>query len=98
MKVPFARIAYLLVFLCAASYAFVTLRGPKGVPALFEKQRQIRAIEQQNADLAREIERKRAHIKRLESSPAQQELEIRDRLKLLHPGEKVFITGEPEQK
>ena len=98
MKVPIARIAYLLVFLCAVSYAFVTLRGSKGVPALLEKQRQIRLIEQQNADMAKEIERKREHIKRLENSPAQQELEIRERLKLVHPGEKIFITGEPDKK
>jgi len=98
MKVPFARIAYLLVFLSAASYAFVALHGPKGVPALLERQRQIRQIEQQNADLAKEIERKRAHIKRLENSPAEQELEIRDRLKLIRPGEKVFITGEPDKR
>jgi cell division protein FtsB len=98
MKAPFARIAYLVVFLFVAGYALVTLRGPRGIPALFEKQRQIRTIEQQNADLAKEIERRRDHIKRLEHSPDEQELEIRDRLKLVHPGEKVFITGEPDKK
>lgn len=98
MKVPFARIAYLFVFLGAISYAVVTLCGPRGVPALLEKQKQIRLIEQQNADLAKEIERKRARIQRLGSSPAEQELEIRERLKLVHPGEKIFITGEPDKK
>jgi cell division protein FtsB len=97
MKVPFARLVYLVLFLCAASYAVVALRGPKGVPALLEKQRLTRQIEQQNADLARQIERKRAHIKRLQSSQAEQELEIRERLKLVHPGEKIFITGEPDK-
>ena len=98
MKASFARFAYLLVFLSVASYALVTLRGPKGVSALLEKQRQIRVIEQQNADLAKDVERRREHIGRLQDSPAQQELEIRDRLKLVHPGEKVFITGEPDKK
>ena len=54
------------------------------------------AIRGYNAQLARDIERMRDHIKRLESNPSEQELEIRQRLKLLKPGEKVYITGKPE--
>jgi cell division protein FtsB len=52
-------------------------------------------MQQRNAKLDREIERMREHIKRLTDNPAQQELEIRERLKLVKPGEKVYITGEP---
>jgi cell division protein FtsB len=74
------------------------LRGPKGIPALIAKQHQIEQAEKQNADLARQIERQREHIQRLANSPADQELEIRERLKLVHPGEKVFITGQPDKK
>ena len=98
MKVPFLRISYVVAFLLVAGYAAATLRGPKGIPALIAKQHQIDAAEKRNADLAREIERQRDHIRRLANSPAEQELEIRERLKLVHPGEKVFITGEPEKK
>jgi cell division protein FtsB len=95
MKAHFARIAYLAAFLAVLSYAFFTLRGPHGIPALLERQRQIQDMQERNAKLDREIERMREHIKRLTDSPAQQELEIRDRLKLVKPGEKVYITGEP---
>lgn len=98
MKVPFLRISYLVAFLLVAGYAVITLRGPKGIPALIAKQHQIEQAEKQNADLARQIERQREHIQRLANSPADQELEIRERLKLVHPGEKVFITGQPDKK
>jgi len=98
MKAPLARFACVIVFLMAVGYAFFTLRGPKGIPALLEKQRQIQEIEKRNAGLARENERKREHIKRLSDDPAEQELEIRQRLKLAHPGEKIYIVGEREKK
>ena len=98
MKAPLARLAYVTVFLAVTSYAFFTLRGPKGIPGLVEKQRQIQEMEKRNTELAREIEQKREHIKRLADSPAEQEKEIRQRLKLVHPGEKIYIVGEPEKK
>ena len=96
MKAPLVKMAYSVAFLAAASYAFFTLRGPHGIPALLERQRQIQDMQQRNTKLDREIERMRDHIKRLESNPSEQELEIRQRLKLLKPGEKVYITGKPE--
>ena len=89
---------YAIAFLLVASYAFVTLHGPKGVQALIDKRAQIHDMEKRNADLAKDIERKREHIKRLGDNSAEQELEIRERLKLIRPNEKVFITGEPENK
>ena len=49
-------------------------------------------------EAAKEIERMREHLQRLSNDPAEQELEIRDRLKLVHPGEKVYITGDPDKK
>ena len=96
MKAPLLRMAYFAAFLAAASYAFFTLRGPHGIPWLLEKQREIHEMEDKNAKLDRDIERMRDHIKRLETNPSEQELEVRERLKLLKPGEKVFITGKPE--
>jgi cell division protein FtsB len=94
MRVPFGRFAFVFAFLAVGGYALVTLRGPKGVPALVEKNHQIETLEKRNAALAQEIERKRERIKRLEDNPAEQEQEIRLRLKLVHPGEKVYITGQ----
>jgi len=98
MIAPLLRIVSVLGVVLLASYAYVTLRGPRGIPALLEKQRQIEQLEQHNTVLARDIERQREHIRRLAENPAQVELEIRERLKLVHPGEKIFITGEPDKK
>jgi len=98
MKTPLLRIAYLAALLLVSGYALMTLRGPRGIPALIAKQHQIAEGEQRNAALARDIERQREHIQRLADSPNEQELEIRGRLKLVHPDEKVFITGQPDKQ
>ncbi len=91
MKFTSGRYVYVLAFLVVAGYAIFTLRGPTGVRGLWEKRRQIEALEKRNAALAEENERKREHIRRLTDNPAEQELEIRQRLKLVHPDEKVYI-------
>jgi cell division protein FtsB len=93
MRASLTRFAYLIVFFVVVSYAFVTLRGPKGIPGLLTKRQQIQQMEQRNLALAQENERMREHIERLADSPADQELEIRQRLKLVHPGEKVYIIN-----
>jgi cell division protein FtsB len=98
MKASFARFAYMLAILLAGSYALVTLRGPKGLSALNDKRAQIREMERRNEKLTREIERKREHIRRLADNPGEQELEIRERLKLVHPNEKVYIIGDPAKQ
>jgi len=98
MNVPLARIAYGVALFAVLGYAFVTLRGPHGLPGLLEKQQQIHEMERENLKLNQEIERMQDHIRRLDSDPGEQELEIRQRLKLLKPGEKVYITGEPAKK
>ena len=61
-----------------------------------EKRRQITAMQEQNATLAADNQRKRERIEKLDKDRAVQELEIRKRLKLLHPGETQFIL--PDQK
>lgn len=96
MKAPLIKATYLAAFLAAVSYAFFTLRGPHGIPGLLEKQREIHEMEEKNTKLDQEIERMRDRIKRLATSPSDQELEVRQRLKLVKPGEKVFITGKPQ--
>jgi len=96
MKAPFTRIFYAIVFLTVVTYAFVAF--PKGMHAWQEKQRQIQEMEKRNAIAAQEVERRKEHIKRLTDNPADQELEIRRRLKLAHPDEKIYILSEPEKK
>lgn len=95
MKSSITRFVGAAALLLLAGYAFVALQGPQGVPALMEKRRQIREYEKQNADLARKIEEQRARIDRFSDSPSGQELEIRQRLKLVKPDEKVFILQDP---
>jgi cell division protein FtsB len=98
MRPPFKKWAFAVAFVAVASYAVVTLSGPHGIRALQEKQRLIQEMQKRNTVEAQKIERIKEHIKRLDDNPAEQELEIRERLKLVHPDEKVFITGQPEKK
>ena len=93
MTGSFAKYACVAAFLVMVGYAFFTLRGPKGISALVAKQHQIEEMERHNGSLAQENERIREHIDRLSTSPDEQELEIRQRLKLVHPGEKVYILN-----
>ena len=78
-----------------AAYATIMLRGPQGLSALEEKRREIRALEEQNANLARDIEAKKQRIERLKHDSRTQELEIRKRLKLQREGETSFVL--PDQ-
>ena len=98
MKASITKVAYVAAFLAVVSYAFVTLRGPHGIAALMQKRHQIQSMEEHNSQLSRENERKRDHIRRLVDNPAEQELEIRERLKLVNPKDKVYIIGDPEKK
>src|SRR5271154_4985854 len=84
-----------VVFALVGAYGLAQLRGPQGLPALREQWDQIRRLEEENANLQRENDYRRGRIKKLESSPSEQELEIRKKLKLLRPGETSFIL--PEQ-
>ena len=94
MKAPLTRFAYVMIFLVVVTYAFFAY--PKGMHAWEDKQRQIQDMEKRNAALAKEVERKKEHVGRLKDNPAEQELEIRKRLKLLRPDEKSYIVGEPD--
>lgn len=82
----------------SSAYVYVALRGPQGIPALQTKWQEIRNLQQRNADLVREINAREDRIRRLRESPAEQELEIRKRLKMVRPGETVFIYPEDEKQ
>jgi len=91
------RVGYTLAFVLVGGYAAIALRGPQGIPALTEKRREIRELQEQNANLARENQLKRERIRKLQGSLNEQELEIRKHLKMLRPGETEFILPEPAQ-
>lgn len=79
-----------------AAYATIMLRGPQGLSALSEKRHQIELLEEQNADLQREIDAKKLRIQRLQTDPKTQEVEIEKRLGRIHAGDTQFkISGQP---
>ena len=78
-----------------AAYATIMLRGPQGLSALAEKRREVRQLEEKNADLVRDNDAKRLRIERLKHDRSAQEVEIRKRLKLQRPGETSFVL--PDQ-
>jgi cell division protein FtsB len=91
MKSLGLRLAYCMALAMAIVFAFFTMRGPRGISAWMEKRQEIREMEDRNATLARENQLKREYIERLSQSEADQEIEIRRRLKLVKPNEKVFM-------
>jgi cell division protein FtsB len=95
MRQAFSRWVFGVFFMGVVVYAAATLTGPHGVHAWMEKERLIQEMQKKNTIDAQKIERIKEHIKRLDGNPEEQEREIRERLKLVHPDEKVFITGEP---
>ncbi len=81
-----------------SAYATIMLRGPQGITALQEKRREVRMLEEQNANLQRDIDAKKLHIERLKHDKDTQELEVRKRLKMDHPGDTVFVLPESSRK
>jgi cell division protein FtsB len=91
VSVASRRTGYAVLGALILVYGLVALRGPQGIPALLDKRREIRQLEEQNAATAAEIERRKDRIQRLQQNTTEQEMEIRKQLKLLRPGETTFI-------
>ena len=94
MRNPALKTAYAIVVLTGVVYAFVALEGPNGIPSLLAKRRQVQQYEEQNQQILRENVQKEQRIDRLENNPIEQEMEIRQRLKLAKPGEKIYILDD----
>lgn len=88
------RLSYAVALVLVAAYFWIAFRGPRGVPALLEKRRDIEMLQEQNANLSREIEARKDRIRRLEHDRNEQERLIRERLKLQRPGETTFKLPE----
>ena len=97
MKISAVKTVYAFIVLCGIVYAFITLRGPNGIPALLDKRHQVHEIETANEQLQREIEQKQDRIQRLQNDPQEQEIEIRQRLKLAGHDEKIFIIDDKKK-
>ena len=85
------RLAFSIAFILLGVYGYLTLSGPQGIPALMAKRREIRQLEEENANLIRENELKRDRIRKLHEKPSEQDLEIRKKLKMLRENETEFI-------
>jgi cell division protein FtsB len=97
MNTSVRRVLILVAFALVGAYGLAELRGPQGLSALKERWNEIRQFEEENANIQRENDYRRDRIRKLESSPSEQELEIRKKLKLLRPGETSFILPEQAQ-
>src|SRR3954452_22088775 len=86
---------FLIIILALSGYAVIALRGPNGLSALAEKRRHIRELQEHNSSLSADNLRKRERIDLLKTSRPAQDLEIREKLKLLLPGETQFILPDP---
>jgi len=97
MKNQAMKGVYAAVLVVGVIYAFIELRGSSGIGALLQRRQLVSQYEQENQKLNQEIQRRQDHIQRLEQNPTEQEFEIRRRLKLAKPGEKIYII-EPGPK
>jgi cell division protein FtsB len=88
------RLIYLAALVSMAVYGYIALTGPQGIPALRAKWNEIHQLEEQNANLQRENQVRKERLERLKNNPAEQDLEIRRRLKVQKPGETSFILPE----
>lgn len=94
-----SKLAVLVVVALSGAYIYTALRGPQGLPSVFGKAEEVRSLQRKHADLKHEVEERQKRIERLRVSKSEQELEIRKRMKFVHPGETVFIiTGKPVPK
>jgi cell division protein FtsB len=94
MKAPLTRFAYVVAALVVASYAFMTLRGPGGIAAYLDKEREIKSLEKRNGDLNKDIERAAERINRLKKDPEARERAARERLSVVDKRDKVYVTGD----
>jgi cell division protein FtsB len=86
-------IAALAALIGLAAYATIMLRGPRGISAWTEKRQEIRSLQEQNANLLRDINAKKERIEKLKHDPATQELEL-EKLGLVHQNDTQFkIAG-----
>jgi cell division protein FtsB len=99
MRFSLRRAVYSIVVLCGVAYAFVSLQGPNGIPALIERRKEIARYEHENTELRRQMALRQERIQRLEKDPAEQEKEIRQRYKLAPANEKIYILdGKTDKK
>ncbi len=95
MRVVFANTirrhkGLLLGLATVSTVTWAVYNGSEGAQQLLEKREEIRQLQEQNATLKLENEKRRERIDRLKTDSAEQDLEMR-KLNLLKPGERTFM-------
>jgi cell division protein FtsB len=75
-----------------AAYATIMLRGPHGLAALEERRRQVRALEEENANLQRDIDARRHRIDGLKNDRNAQIVAVEKEQKKVQEGQTRFDT------
>lgn len=92
------RITYGAAAIVLGAYIVIALRGPQGIPALLEKRREIRALEEQNANLSKQIADEQERVRKLKESKSAQETEVRKEWNLQRPGDvTLMLPDQPGQ-
>ncbi len=90
----FARpILFIATLAAFASYATIMLRGPHGLRVLAEKRAEARRLEEENADLQHDLDKKQKRIEKLKNDPSAQETEVKKVLGYQRPDETVFKSS-----
>jgi cell division protein FtsB len=76
---------------------WAAMSGSQGIDSMLEKREQIKQLQKENAALEAENAELEARVRRMESNPSEQDLEIR-RLNLLKQGETTFMLPEAEKQ
>jgi len=92
------RVALFTGLALAGIYGYFSLRGPQGLPAVRDKWREIRQLEEENARLQQQNAAHEKRIQMLQENSSEQDLEIRRKLKLLRPGETSFVLPDPPKQ
>jgi cell division protein FtsB len=91
------RAGLALGLLTASVYVVVALLGPNGVPALLKQRQDLKVLETQNANLARERDELKYRVDALERDSQTQELEVRRQLGKARKGETIIKVDPPKQ-
>lgn len=86
MRPIWKLLGWTVVTALAGLYLVLLATGPRGLPALRQKQQLIAEKRRQLAELMRDIEHRRERVRLLRENPEELDLKIRERLKLRKPG------------
>jgi cell division protein FtsB len=91
------RAGLAIAMLTVSVYVVVALLGPNGVPALLKQREDVKALEAENANLARERDELKYRVTALEKDSQTQELEVRRQLGKARKGEVIIKVDPPQQ-